>query len=177
MPAFDEIPRSPILEFDLHIDETCLSKTAYFRSVVASLVLDARTLHDATTVTLGCELAMDKIGFVTSRKPLSDALEAKLRPLAGAGKASVVNLGIDFAAGKPIRSAGGGRGAKLKARLAAAAKKSRRLARLSKAVGRKATKMFAAGPLAGGVFGPEVYGTSDRELLTLRRMDMSTIKT
>eukprot|EP00959_Pyramimonas_sp_CCMP1952_P007244 151932-Pyramimonas_sp.AAC.1 len=37
-------------------------------------------------------------------------------------------------------------------------------------------KVFASGPLAGAVYGSDLHGVSDRELLTLRRMAMSRVK-
>eukprot|EP00959_Pyramimonas_sp_CCMP1952_P333867 6991926-Pyramimonas_sp.AAC.1 len=105
MSAFDAIPRAPTIEFDVYIDDASLSKACSFKSVVSGLVHGARALHVAITVSLGCVLAMDRIGLATSHKSLCAVLGAKLGPLAGVGKASVVNLGIDFAAGKPIRAA------------------------------------------------------------------------
>eukprot|EP00959_Pyramimonas_sp_CCMP1952_P247192 5166868-Pyramimonas_sp.AAC.1 len=119
---------------------------------------------------------MDKIGLVTSHKSIAKSIHDQRGPLAGEAKASIVNLGIDAAAGKAVRARGQGRASKLKMRLAAAARKACRLRKLQKPLGRKTTIFFAAGPVAGGIFGTEVYGVSDRELLALRRMGMSTIK-
>eukprot|EP00959_Pyramimonas_sp_CCMP1952_P302634 6332384-Pyramimonas_sp.AAC.1 len=36
-------------------------------------------------------------------------------------------------------------------------------------------RILAAGPLAGAIFGSDLSGVSDRELLDLRRMAMSTV--
>eukprot|EP00959_Pyramimonas_sp_CCMP1952_P347929 7287979-Pyramimonas_sp.AAC.1 len=59
----------------------------------------------------------------------------------------------------------------MKARAAAAAlRTTRRLQGLGEALGRKAFRVFAAGPLAGAVHGSDLYGASDSELLSLRRM-------
>ena len=64
----------------------------------------------------------------------------------------------------------------MKERAAAALRKTRRLQALGSVVGRKAFKVFASGPMAGAVYGSDLYGVSDRELLNLRRMAMSCIR-
>eukprot|EP00959_Pyramimonas_sp_CCMP1952_P077132 1612268-Pyramimonas_sp.AAC.1 len=108
--------------------------------------------------------------------PKSFRISDVLGPLVGPACSRVTNVGSDFTAGRPLRSRG--RSAKLKARAAAALRKTRKFQGLQEALGRKRLKglfvFFAAGPLAGAVYGSDLSGVSDRELLSLRRMAMST---
>ena len=175
MEAFDSIPRGP--DFDVYVDDLSLSATGTARSVVTTLVQGAKALDVAISATLRCELAMDKIGMVSSCRAVSAQLSNFLGPLVGdISRDRVTNLGVDYTAGRAVRAPGKGRSAKLKERAAAALRKTRRLARLGSMVGRKCVKVFAAGPLAGAVYGSDIFGVSDRELLDLRRMAMAGVK-
>eukprot|EP00959_Pyramimonas_sp_CCMP1952_P014872 314823-Pyramimonas_sp.AAC.1 len=79
---------------------------------------------------------------------------------------SAVNLGVDDCAGRPLRAKG--RCAQTKDRMRKASERTARLARLRPTVsGHRVKRVFSAGPLPGGVYGMEVTGATDFELLSL----------
>ncbi|CAK0904509.1 unnamed protein product [Prorocentrum cordatum] len=141
---------------------------------VAQAVAAAKALHRAITATLECKLAMDKVGMISNSPDVSRKLTETLGPPVGPACSRVTNLGSDFTSGRPVRSKG--RSAKLKSRAAATLRKTKKLKGFQQVLGRKCLKVFAAGPMAGAVYGSDLFGISDRELLNLRRMAMSTVE-
>ena len=124
-------------------------------------------------------MALDKIGCVCSHRSAAVQLEARLGPLVEQPADSVVNLGIDFTAGRGLRTkakgANKGRNAKLKARQVNFFRQSKRLNKQKSVLGRGCLNIFCSGPSAGVSYGAEVYGATDRELHVLRSKAMSTI--
>ncbi len=82
--------------------------------------------------------------------------------------ASAINLGIDFAPGRP-RTAHRHSGRRAH-RFHALARKIRPFKRICKVLGGKASKIFVAGPLPFAVYGSIVNGLTDAEALKLRRV-------
>jgi len=124
---------------------------------------------------LGCSFALDKTCIVASSKLAGEQVSSQLAELSTSPSAPAVNLGVDFTAGRALRV--GGRCAKLKSRFAAAGRRSKRLRRHNKVLKRAAIiKVRSAGPLAGASYGSEITGTSDQDLLSLRRSLFSTVR-
>eukprot|EP00959_Pyramimonas_sp_CCMP1952_P369947 7748224-Pyramimonas_sp.AAC.1 len=69
---------------------------------------------------------MDKAAFVSSSRVVASRLQGEFGALVGPWRETTANLGIDVTAGLPRRVRG--RTAKAKARISAAARRSRRLA-------------------------------------------------
>eukprot|EP00959_Pyramimonas_sp_CCMP1952_P011562 242636-Pyramimonas_sp.AAC.1 len=123
-------------------------------------------------------MAQDKASPVCPSVALGRAIQGEARGsffFPGPISDSSVNLGIDDAAGNCLRIQG--RSNKLKIRVKLFQKRATRVANLRSVLGHRRTPgVFTAGPLPGVLYGSEVRGVTDYELLYLRRAAARTIK-
>eukprot|EP00959_Pyramimonas_sp_CCMP1952_P013243 279499-Pyramimonas_sp.AAC.1 len=82
--------------------------------------------------------------MVSSSKEVSSALFSSLGSLVGSDVGRFTNFGVDNAAGGALRAPGRGRAAKLKSRIAASLRKTRRLGRHADVLGQKCVRLFAS---------------------------------
>ncbi|CAK0876625.1 unnamed protein product [Prorocentrum cordatum] len=176
MSAIHEIPIQVGTDFDAYIDDTDF-RTSTPQDAVSGSVLSPRGLHKATAAVLGCSLAIDKIGLVSSSKQIARQIELQLGALAGEPAPSVINSGVDYTAGRALRARGAdkGKSSRFEERRALAGRKTLRLCKHKEVLGQKSLRNFTAGPLPSGSYGAEVFGISDTELHLFRSLGMSTI--
>ncbi len=84
------------------------------------------------------------------------------------------NLGVDFAAGR--RRAAHGRSNTRAQRLRKGFRRRKRLKRLAAVVGGRALGIFTTGTLSGMIYGSEINGISDVELLKINRLAAVTMR-
>ena len=154
------------MRLTIFVDDMHLRATSASRSQVSlDAVQGSRELARAVTEGLGCKLALQKGGVVASDNRLAARVAKHLHGLPNSVEATIVNLGIDFFAGKKLRVARAGTRA---ARMAKVAARRRRLSRVKSAVGGAVVRLYRAGIHPQAAFGTEVTGLSDVQLQGLR---------
>ncbi|CAK0875166.1 unnamed protein product, partial [Prorocentrum cordatum] len=173
----DDSPRKPLPVLDPSELRT-LSKEYRLSSAVSVDGFHGRHFALLCDEALHCLAHWFCVMEATGILPLHISWVLMARPLAGpeVGIGRVANLGVDIAAGRSIRAPGRGRAAKLKARSATVLRKTRGLKSSGAVLGRRSLEAFASGHLAGGTYGSDVLGVSDRGLLDLRRAAVSRVK-
>ncbi len=158
---------------DAYIDDLALSVVGSRAQVVDKLAKAHDVLRAAIQHELGCSFAQEKTAVVATcahtARLLKEAVGAQGRILEAAP-----NLGIDAPAAK-ARGAWH-RSSLRRSRLVQAARRERRLAKLSAAVGPKATRIFKSGAEKAGTYGAEVWGLNDSEVKKLRRLAAATVR-
>ncbi len=161
-----DIPQTVKLE--VFVDDLMAGATGTAAQVIDAIDTTAAILHDIVQRDLQCTIELSKAAVVASTPEITRALTIRLGELAGPKRVRTApSLGIDVAAGRKRRTQRGvGRRA---ARFLGLRRKMRRMRALRKVVGRKAARVFTAGPLPYATYGAEVNGTGNAEALTLRR--------
>jgi hypothetical protein len=175
--SLDMLCIPPQVHFKLYIDDSGLSATGSRRYIVEHLPPVVRALVSILEEGIGAKVSQDvgKRSLIASSKALGRDLAQALGGLAGPLVSSAANLGVDDCVGRPRRVAG--RSSKQKKREQKARGFVSRLARLRPLVGARVAKnVFASGALASELFGSEIYGVSDYELLRLRRQAASVLQ-
>ena len=172
---FDEVCRlCPTVTFDFFVDDLTGSKVGSMQEVECDLVHAAHRLKDAVEVDLRASIAIDKAAVVASSQKLAQNIRTKLGPLGGTTVQATRNLGIDYAPGK-CRGAHGRCSARAK-RFRQATARRLRLSRVCKVVGLRAKLIFSSGVASGALYGAEVHGVSNSELLSLQRTAASAMR-
>ncbi len=174
---FDDFISTPIMTdaddagFDAYVDDVVVSATGDEQHVLETVVGAAEELRTQIEQVMGCEIEVDKASVVASNPRLAQRIAARLGIYAGkeGGRASAVNLGMDYAPGRK-RGMQKVSGRRIK-RYANLRKRASRLIRATRAVGkgRRARRLFSTGLLPATIPDAAVNGVSDKEALQLRR--------
>ena len=164
----------PTVDFDFYIDDLTGSRSGSAQVVENALGEAATVLRAAVEGELHASLAMHKAAVVASSGQLAAKLRAKMGQLGGSPVSSAKNLGIDFAAGR-ARVAHGRMSARAK-RLVQANLRRSKLWRLAKTVGWRAKLIFTSGVMPATIYGAEVNGLSESELVSLQRVAASAMR-
>jgi hypothetical protein len=130
----------------------------------ASAALVLKVIKDG----LGADIAEDKAVLIASNNNLATKLRAEIGEAAGLPALLAKNLGIDVTAGRVRRTTA--KAATRKARLGKTAKAAKRLKRLSHVAPTKAKRMVKTNLVPKSVYGAQVTGLDNGELLRLQRM-------
>ncbi len=156
---------------DLYVDDVAATAVGNSVGEVTGRMTEiVEVLRDTIVNVLGCRIEVEKASIVASSAKLAAVLKGKFGELAGGTAAphtAAVNLGIDYAPGRP-RTAHAASG-KRRRRMHRLRAKARRLARIRSLAGRRAIRIYTAGPMAEAVYGAAVNGLSGTEVQTLRR--------
>ncbi len=176
LSAYDELlVRAPSVWFDNYIDDNVLSAQGPPSSVVHDLVDAANILHELMTEDLGCRIARGKTRVVASSDEVGRRISRAISGCVGGEMATAApNLGVDFAAGR--RRAAHGRSNTRAQRLRKGFRRRKRLKRLAAVVGGRALGIFTTGTLSGMIYGSEINGISDVELLKINRLAAVTMR-
>ncbi len=169
------VARNPAVALDNYIDDNVLSAQGPREHVVRVLRRAAADLDRTVREELLCKVARRKTKIVAADaevgRRLRDAAEAAI---GGELAPSASDLGIDYAAGRRRRGHGAARSAA--ARLRQGMRRKARLRRITSAIGTSSTKVFTTGIMAGMVYGSEVHGLADAELLRIERLAATTMR-
>ncbi|CAK0842652.1 unnamed protein product, partial [Prorocentrum cordatum] len=135
----------------------------------------SRQLEQALVHECGCSISLSKAGqgnLVCSDGAVARELQMFLGDRTGPLADSIVDLGIDFTAGRSRRKAyirRALRESKFKIRMANLKAKTRKVRIMKKQITSHAKKIWVSGPLPGVLYGSEVHGISDGELHRIRQ--------
>ncbi len=157
----------PQVTIDMYIDDAATSAEGEGAEVI-NIITEAREkLRETLTVDLGCRIAGAKTRVVASSASVSRGI-AKRLDLPHAVRRSAPNLGVDATAGARRRVIRVGQSMR-KARLGKGTARGRKLAKIARALGTRAVKIFTAGVAPEANYGAEVWGVSDAEAVKLRK--------
>ncbi len=163
----------PSIDFNVYIDDTVIMAEGE-ASVVAPELAKARAKFiEMVKEVLGGEIAVGKTGVVASSRSVAVSLKA-LCGIGGPVRASMEDLGVDYTAGASrghIR-----RGAKRHQRAQRAQLRRRRLSIIQAVIGDKSRKVYTAGIAPAAAYDAPVWGLTDREVLTHRRLAAVTMR-
>ena len=161
------VHRCPTVSLDAYIDDLTISSIGEASIVREAIVSGGLELHRVIQDELVCEIAMDKPALVSSCRSTMKEIRRVFGDLAGASITSTVNLGTDYTAGASRVLQGSG--SKRKSRLRAALARRCRVRRLKGVLGHKASRLFTTGLGPAAMYGSNVNGVTDQEILQLRR--------
>ncbi len=169
--ALTELPAASAC-LDVYVDDLAVTVTGARGQIVDSMCAARDLLIEEVHGSLHCDIELSKAAVVASTQPITNELARRFGDMAGPQcsrrrRTAAANLGIDFAAGRRRKALAGG-GMRRK-RMRTLWQKARRLARIRSLLGRRATSVFVAGPLAGAEYGAAVNGFTDAEVGKLRR--------
>ncbi len=166
---FDRIIREipPSTKLDVYIDDVATTTVGPRRRAVAEAIRVHDVIRKVLTRGLGCKLAAHKASVVASDAAAGKTVAAAVGR-AGAAAESAANLGVDITAGG--RRSRIGRKSKRSIREKAGIGRGRRLWAVSKAIGRKALRIFTAGVAPAMCHGAQIWGMADAEVQVFRRV-------
>ena len=115
---------------------------------------------------LGCTVHTGKAEVVASSAGLLARVRRRMGVLSGSGEGHAVNLGISYASGMR-RSTFWKRSAQV-GRANLGGKRARRTWRLKRAIGNKVARLISTGTAPSMLYGAEVYGMSNKEVIIMR---------
>jgi hypothetical protein len=156
---------------DVHVDDVTLSAVGKPREIVSNLT-QARNELIRVVTELGCSIAADKTAVTGTTREVTTAITRALGVSAEVADHACL-LGIDCTAG--ARRAKLRKTSKRAARLRAAMARKNRLKRLRATLGQRAGHIFRAGVLPAAAYDAPIWGLSDAECLSLRRLAATTL--
>ncbi|CAK0881295.1 unnamed protein product, partial [Prorocentrum cordatum] len=157
------------------MDDSGLDSTGKAQGVLFGIKEGSRQLEHALVHECGCSISLSKAGqgnLVCSDGSVARELQLFLGDRTVPLCDSVVDLGIDFTAGRSRRKAcikKALRESKFKIRMANLKAKTRKVRGMKKHITSHAKKIWVSGPLPGVLYGSECHGISDGELHRVRQ--------
>lgn len=164
--------RHPSTPLDVFVDDLQVAGYGDEERVIQETVAAALDLRTVVSNEIKAALASTKSAVVASKTRVARRIRALLGADGGEPVVVAQALGIDFAAGRSGVSTAG-RSSRAK-RIYTASGKAQRISRLAKAGRRQPQHVVRQGIIKGALYGANVTGISDGNLLKLRRICAST---